>query len=635
MTPLSTYTQGRWSKGDLFPAPDSPELNAAFEKIKELAAEFETFRPQLKEDMDPRTLLDIIQRLEAIDRLANRIYAFAELNFAEDTQDQPAQVLMSRVEQAVAELSNRTLFFSLWWKGLSDESAQRLLDQCTDYRYWLDEIAHFKSSVLDEPEGAGGLRRVYASLTEGFSYRSDYRYWLEEMRHFKPYTLSEPEEKVINIKDVTGASALRNIYDSITNRYTFDLEVEGKVRKMTRGELMVYARHHDADLRARAYRELYRVYGDDGPILGQFYQALVRDWGNEKVALRTFRSPIAARNLSNDIPDDVVDLLLDVCSRNAPVFQRFFHLKARWLGMERLRRYDIYAPVAGSDKRYDFQQACEMTMDSFSQFDPLLAGLAKRVFAGQHADSEVRHGKRSGAFCLTALPELTPWVLLNYQGRAEDVATMAHELGHAVHSMLASHHSIFTAHACLPLAETASTFGEMLLVDRLLAQEDDESVRRDLLFRQVDDSYATIMRQAYFALFERQAHEMVTKNASADELSQAYVENLRRQFGDSVEVSDEFRWEWVSIPHIYHTPFYVYAYAFGQLLVLALYQQYRREGDDFKPRYLKILASGGSQAPVSLLADAGIDVRKESFWQGGFDGISELASQLEQLKSVG
>jgi oligoendopeptidase F len=220
---------------------------------------------------------------------------------------------------------------------------------------------------------------------------------------------------------------------------------------------------------------------------------------------------------------------------------------------------------------------------------------------------------------------------LNFQGRPDDVATMAHELGHAIHSMLASDHSVFTAMPSLPLAETASTFGEMLLVDRLLAREDDEAVRLDLLFRQVDDAYATIMRQAYFALFERQAHAMINEGASVDELSKAYMENLQQQFGEAVELSDEFRWEWVSIPHIYQVPFYVYAYAFGQLLVLSLYQQFQEEGEAFKPRYLKILSAGGSQAPVRILSEAGIDVYKPEFWQGGFDVVREMVEELEQI----
>jgi oligoendopeptidase F len=394
---------------------------------------------------------------------------------------------------------------------------------------------------------------------------------------------------------------------------------------------MVYVRQHDPELRAAAYQALYEVYEADAPILGQIYQGLVRDWHNEQVDLRHFSSPISARNLMNDIPDEVVETLLQVAERNAGIFQRYFRLKAKWLGMERLRRYDVYAPVVQSDKNYTFEQAAGMVFDSFRDFEPRLAELAQRVFDENHLDSEVRRGKRGGAFSYTALPEITPWVLVNYQGRAEDVAVLAHELGHAIHSMIASHHSLFTFHASLPLSETASTFGEMMLVDRLLTNERDENVRRDLLFRQVDDSYATIMRQSFFAIFEHTAHEMIRNGASVDDLANAYMENLQKQFGDSLELSDEFRWEWVSIPHIYDRPFYVYAYAFGQLLVLSLYQQFKAEGESFKPRYLEILSAGGSDAPAKVLSRAGIDVYSEGFWQGGFDVIARLVDELEAI----
>ena len=397
---------------------------------------------------------------------------------------------------------------------------------------------------------------------------------------------------------------------------------------------MVYARSYDPELRAAAYRELYRVYGEDGPILGQMYQSLVRDWHNENIDLRHFSSPLSVRNLANDIPDDVVDTLLGVCQDNIALFQRFFQLKARWLGLEKLRRYDIYAPVVKTEKKYTFDQATDLVFDSFQLFNPKIAGLARRVLEQDHLDSEVRHGKMSGAFCSTVAPDITPWVLVNFQGKPDDVATLAHELGHAIHSQLASEHSLFTFHSSLPLAETASTFGEMTLVDRLLATESDPSVRQTLLFRQVDDAYATIMRQAQFALFERRAHAMIHQGATVDDLSDAYLDNLHQQFGEAVEVGDEFRWEWVSIPHIYQTPFYVYAYTFGQLLVLSLYQQYKEEGKAFIPRYLSLLSAGGSRSPEKILSDAGINMHSSSFWQGGFNVVQDLITQLEAIPVV-
>ena len=585
-----TYTQSGWNLTELFASFADPAINKAYQDLEASTEKFVSQREELKPEISSEKFLQLVRDLEEMNKLGYRLYGFASLSFAANTQDQTAQINIARFQQFEAEMENRSLFFSLWWKALDDANAARLLD-------------------------ASG----------------DYRYWLEQMRNFKPYTLTEPEEKIINIKNVTGRSAHDMLYDSITNRYVFKVEVNGETKELTRGELMALVRTADPDLRARAYQELYRVYGEDAPILGQIYQNIVRDWKNENVSLRGFASPISVRNTINDLPDEVIDTLLDVTRKNIGIFHRFFRLKAQKLGMEKLRRYDIYAPLAESDKRYSFQEGADLTFEAFDRFDPKFAGLAKRVFDQGHVDSEVRKGKMGGAFCSTLGPDLTPWVMLNYQGKSDDVSTMAHELGHAIHSMMAEEHSLFTQHACLPLAETASTFGEMTLTDLMLERETDESVKQDILFGQLDDAFATILRQIYFALFEREAHSMIANNASVDELNAAYLANLKEEFGDSVDVSDEFKYEWVSIPHIYGTPFYVYAYAFGQLLVFALYKRYKEEGESFKPKYMRILSAGGSLAPIALLAESGMDVTKPEFWQGGFDVIDGMVKKLESL----
>jgi oligoendopeptidase F len=585
-----TYSLGKWDLSDLYPAHDSAEMKKAFEELEAQITAFEAYRDKLDPQMDVEEFMSAVEEQEKSTRLAYRIGQFAGLQFAADTQDQEALAFNAKVEQFMAGLQNKSLFFSLWWKSLEDEETER-----------------FKKVSLE------------------------YEYWLKQIRNFKPYTLTEPEEKIINIKDVTGVNAICNLYSTMTDRYVFKVEVDGEVKELTRGELMALVYGPDPDVRAACYQELYRVFGEDGLILGQMYQAIVRDYRNEKIDMRGFARPISVRNLSNDIPDEVIDVLLDVAEKNAMVFQRYFKLKAKWLKVDKLRRYDIYAPVAKSDKKYDYNDAVEMVLESFNDFDPKTAELAKRIFDEDHIDSEVRKGKRTGAFCSYGDPALTPYVMVNYNGKANDVGTLAHELGHAIHGMLAEHHNVFAYSSTLPLAETASTFAEMLLNDLLLEEEDDEAVRRDILFSQIDDAYATIMRQIYFALFEREAHEMVAKDASVDELCAAYQKNLERQFGDSLEVGEEFKWEWVSIPHIYYTPFYVYAYAFGQLLVFALYQQYKNEGKKFIPRYLEILSAGGSMPPIEVLDRAGVDVRTAEFWQGGFDVIAKLIDDLEAI----
>jgi oligoendopeptidase F len=349
------------------------------------------------------------------------------------------------------------------------------------------------------------------------------------------------------------------------------------------------------------------------------------------MTLRHFDSPIAVRNLTNDIPDPVVDTLLEVSRQNVSVFQDYFRLKADWVGMEKLRRFDLYAPLIEEEKDYPYDEAVAMVLDSLAGFSPVIAEHARQVFVTNHIDSEIRPGKDSGAFCAGMLPGMAPWVLVNYNGKAREVATLAHELGHAIHALMAADHSILTFHSSLPLAETASVFAEMILTERLLAEEPDPAVRRNMLAAAVDDAYATVMRQAYFTLFEREAHRMIKEGKTTDELRAAYLENLREQFGDAVDVDEGFQWEWAAIPHIYDRPFYCYAYSFGQLLVLSLYQQYRQEGESFVPRYLKILAYGGSASPEHILTEAGVDMTSPAFWQGGYDVIRGMVEQLSAL----
>ena len=587
------YTLSGWDLSELLPEPSEALIEERLGQVEETVLTFEGLRDKLSPEMDPEILVAAVRQYEALIEQAQMLGGYGSLWFSSDTQSPEALTFRNQMQQVFTDVQNRTLFFSLWWKSLDDEQAERLLP-----------------SAAEQP---------------------DYRHYLEEMRLFKPYTLDEKSEQLINVKDSNGIDALLTVYSMLTNRLEFDLTVDGETKKVTRGELMAQVYSPNPDQRAAAYQELYRVYGDESNILAQIYINRVRDWANENVELRKFDSPIAVRNLANDIPAAAVDALLDTARSNAPLFQRYFRLKAGWLGMEKLRRYDIYAPLAQSDKTVEFTAAARSVLDTFASFDEGIAAQAQRVFDENHIDSEVRKGKRGGAFCATLSPKVTPYVLMNWTGKVRDVATLAHELGHAIHSMMAEDHSLLTQHSSLPLAETASVFAEMVMTDKLLAQEKDPAVRRDILAGAVDDIYATVMRQAYFVLFEKEAHAAILKNKSQKELNAIYMANLAEQFGDSVEVGEEFQHEWVSIPHIYSTPFYCYAYSFGQLLVLALYRRYQQEGDAFKPGYLKILAYGGSARPEAILREAGIDITDPAFWQGGFDVIREMIDELESI----
>jgi oligoendopeptidase F len=589
-----TYTSSGWSLGELLPEPGEEIFSARLTDLEAAVAAFERRRADLDPGMDPRAFLEILRQYEDVTNRIQVLNGYASLWFYADTGSQEALTFRNRVRQAATAAGNRMIFFTLWWRGLSDDQAWRLLPSETEH--------------------------------------GDYRHYLQDLRRFKPHTLDEKSEQIINVKDENGMDAVITLYSMLTNRLEFNFQVDGETQKLTRDELMSYAFSPEPDLRAAAYQELYRVYSQEANILGQIYVNRVRDWYDEQVGLRGYSSPIAVRNLDNDIPDRAVEVLLEVSRENAKLFQRYFRLKAGWLGMDRLRRYDLYAPLATSDRKIEYADAVRSVLETFDDFHPTLAGYAERVFAEGHLDSEIRKGKRGGAFCYTVLPRYTPWVLVNFAGRVRDVATLAHELGHAVHSMLASGHCSLTQHASLPLAETASVFGEMLMTDRLLREEPDPLARRELLAAAVDDVYATVLRQAYFVLFESEAHEAVRAGRSTDELSEIYMGKLREQFGDSIDLAPEFRYEWLSIPHIYQTPFYCYAYSFGQLLVLALYRRYQEEGEAFKPGYLRLLSYGGSARPENILAEVGIDMTDRQFWQGGFDFVRERIDELESMK---
>jgi len=588
---LKDLRQAGWDLSELLPEPSEEVIAARLEELEVRVSAFEERRQELSPDMGSEKLLEVQQDYED---LLSRLFVlgyYGSLWFAADTQSQPALAYRNRIEQVLTGIQNRMLFYTLWWKQLDDAAAHALLPQ-------------------------GGKW-------------GDQRHFLQDLRRFKPFTLEEASEQIINLKDADGQDALLTLYAMLTTRLEFRFEVDGEEKILTRDELMSHVHSSRAELREAAYRELHRVYGDERNVLAQIYMHRVRDWYSENVGLRGFASPIAVRNLDNDVPDEAITTLIDVVRENSSLFRRFFRLKARWLGIERLRRYDIYAPMAESERTVSYQEAVSMVLETMADFHPLMAEKTERVFTERHIDSEIRKGKKGGAFCATVLPSQTPWVLVNYTGKVRDVATLAHELGHAIHSMMAEDHTLLTQSPSLPLAETASVFSEMLLTDRLLAEEKDPLVRRELLAAAIDDIYATVMRQAYFVRFELAAHDAVRAGRSTEDLDALYWETLTEQFGDAIELPEQFQHEWLTIPHIYHTPFYCYAYCFGQLLVLALYQRYKQEGDAFVPGYLKLLATGGSATPDAMLAEVGVDVTDADFWRGGFAVVEAMVQELE------
>jgi oligoendopeptidase F len=586
------YAQSRWDLSELVEGSDDAAIDGALGAIERRVAELESRRDTL-DAITGAGLAELVGLYEAISEEMSLLGAYASLRFAADTQDESAIALRNRVSHALTALGNRILFFTLWWKGLPEERA--------------------------------------AALNVGAVVGTDRAFFLEDQRRLRRYALDLRSEQLINTKDADGVSGLLTVFSMLVNRLSFELEIDGARRTLVRDELMTCFLSSDGSLRERAYQELGRVLERESKVLGQIYIHRVRDWHAEQVKLRGYASPIAVRNLSNDVPDAAVEAMLHAVESNAPIFHRYFRLKASWLGRDRLRRYDLYAPLGGGDRRVEYADAVETVLETFAAFHPRFAREARRVFDQGHIDSEIRRGKRGGAFCASVLPRLTPWLHVNFTGRLRDVATLAHELGHAIHGMMAAEHSMLTFHPSLPLAETASVFAELLVTDRLLRGEPDPVAQRELVAGALDDIYATVLRQAFFVRFEIDAHAAVLENSSTEALCDLYRRNLERQFGSSVEVEPEFRYEWLGIPHIFSVPFYCYAYSFGQLLVLSLFRRYRRDPDAFRDGYLRLLAHGGSARPQAVLAEAGIDISDPTFWEDGFAVVTEMIDRLESF----
>jgi oligoendopeptidase F len=592
---------GGWDITDLVKDPSSEEFSRFLRSIEEQLVQFEQSRQLLRQEISPEEFEGLIHMLESISEKVSIASGHAYLSYYADTSSNEASALVIKMEKLASEISNRMLFFDLWFKKQIDhENANRLIN---------------------------AIPKAYQ----------------EHLRHKRlvaKYSLSEPEEKIISTLEVTGISALIKIYDKMTSGFEFTMKVRHGRKTIekkfdNKEKLVSLVRSPDSNRREAAYKSLLQVYKKNSGVLGEIYQNIIMQWRDEAVLMRGYRSPISVRNIANNLDDATVQALLAACRNNVDIFHDYFIEKAKMLGMKKLHRYHLYAPIsnkASDSKKFTYARAVESVLDSFGDFEPQFRRLAERVFDEHHIDSEIRKAKRGGAFCYTVTPRLTPYVLLNFDGLTRDVSTLAHEFGHAIHSMVSSDMPLMVFHAPLPLAETASVFAEMLLNEKL-AEKMSKKDRRILLAEQIDNLYATIIRQAYFTLFEIDAHKAIGENnATIDAVAKIYMGNLKEQFGNSITLSPDFEWEWLYIPHFYHTPFYTYSYSFGNLLVLSLYKQYKLEGrSSFVPKYFNILSAGGSRKPEELLMEAGIDISEEEFWQQGFDYAQEMIQQLKAL----
>jgi oligoendopeptidase F len=582
----------RWDLSDLYPSTDSSRISDDLGRARSLADDLaKKYRGRVAL-LSPAELLAALQQFEQLMDVGYRPSMYASLVFAGQTNDEAAQALMNRTRQATTESFNEVRFFDVELKKLPADAFERL---------------------LAAPELAA------------------YRHYLNAMRRFAPHTLSEAEEKLSEVKNLTGRAAFSQLYTEVSGRLRIPLEVEGEKKEVTVAEARALRSSPDRALRRRATDGLMKAFEEQSHVLNYCFNTLFQDHALE-VQQRGFGHVAEPTYLEDELSTEVVEGLMTTTERHYPLAQRYMKLKARALGLSDFSSHDVLAPLGKSERKVDFEGGKRLVLESFGAFEPRFAEIAAEFFDRRWIDVLPRQGKRDGAFCSGMLPALHPYVLVNYNQRIEDVSTVAHELGHGIHFYLARRNSPLNFWPTTPMAETASVFGELLLMRRLLDAEKDRDVRRELLGVRIEDILSTVFNQVSYTRWEQKAHaRRAASIVPAEELSKLWMDERARLYGDAVRFLPQDRWGFLSIGHFVHYRFYCYSYAFGQLLVLALFRKYEEEGAAFVPRYVELLSSGGSDTPQKLLQRVGVDLADPGFWQRGFDTLKSLLDEFEAL----
>jgi oligoendopeptidase F len=585
-------TELTWNTALLYPAPDSPELEADLASFEPRAAGFRERYFEKVASLDNDALLDAIREYEAMQMAMTRPFCYSHLLFAADSGNETNRALSQRCSELGSRLSQLLLFFDLELMQLEDDRFEAFC-------------------------------RLPAAAA--------YVHFLQGIRKFRPYTLKENEERLLTRKDLTGVNAFTRLFDELSASLRYRMEMEGEEREFTGEELLALLHHVSPEVRFRAFTTFLEKHGEQGIVWNSIFNTMALDHGQE-MELRGYRTPIQPTNIGNEIPDEAVEHLMQVTEANYGLAQEYFRLKARMLGMDKIRNCDLYAPVAEAERKYPFDEARDLVVSSYSAYDPEFGAIVRAFFDERRVDVFPRPGKSGGAFAMGISPVSPPFLLLNFTGTLRDLATIAHEAGHGLHFVLSQKQSMLNYHAPLPLAETASVFGEMLLTRMLLDRESDPAVRKSLLCAKIEDIIATTFRQTVLTRFELRLHgERQTGLLSNDRVAEIWLEENSRLFGDAVEMIPAYRWGWSYISHFIHSRFYCYSYTFAELLVLALYQKHLEEGESFKPGYRRLLESGGALSPADTARLAGIDITEGGFWQKGYDVVRELMGELKKI----
>ena len=583
----SAATLPAWNLDHLYAGPEAPALRADLNLVRDQSVAFaKAFKGRLA-DLDGAAFGGAIADYESSTEVLWRISSYAQLLFASDKSDAKIAKFYQTILEALNDVSKETLFFTLEINRLDEAVLAR---------------------QMKDPKAAR------------------YAPWIRDLRAFKDHELGEELERLFHEKSVTGGAAWVRLFDETLASARFPLA--GK--SLTLSESLNLLSHRDRKKRQAAAAAVGQGLGEKSRLFGLVFNTLIKDKAIED-AWRHYPRPISYRNLSNYVEDEVVDALIGaVKSSYKDLAHRYYGLKAKWLGLKRLSSWDLLAPLPeASDSRYTWPEAKSLVLAAYRGFEPKLADLADQFFAGRWIDAAPRAGKDSGAFCHSTVPSVHPYVLLNFHGRARDVATLAHELGHGVHQMLASAQGTLMASTPLTLAETASVFGEMLAFQAMLERETNPKRRRLLLASKVEDMLNTVVRQIAFCEFETRLHaERKSGELLPERIGEIWLDVQRESLGQAFRFDEDYRHYWSYISHFVHAPFYVYAYAFGDCLVNSLYALFRSGHSGFQAKYLEMLRAGGTKRHKELLAPFGLDASDPKFWRQGLGIISGFIDEL-------
>jgi len=562
-----------WDLEPLLDGQGEERIDAQLDEAQQRADAFAERYAGKVAELDGPGLVAAMREIADIYELVGKAGSYASLRFSTDTTDPARGALLQKVEERGTAIETKLLFFGLEWAALDDEKAEELL-------------------------AADGLDFA--------------RHHLRMERRYRPHLLSEPEEKLLSEKSVTGRSAWSRLHSEQVSA----IEVDGEPLDVALSRLL----SPDREVRRSTAEAVTEALAPGLRTRAFIYNTLIYDKAVDD-RLRKYPTWLTSRNLANEVSDESVQALVEAVKSRYDIPQRWYRLKAQMLGLDRLADYDRSAAVTSEDERFGWEESRDLVLDSFGSFSPELEALARRFFDERWIDAPVRPGKRGGAFCASAVPSVHPYVMLNFTFKRRDVLTLAHELGHGLHFALAARQGILQQGTPLTVAETASVFGETIVFNRLLEQTSEPSSRLSLLSEAIEGAIATVFRQTAMNQFEEAVHtaRRTEGELSVDRFNELWASTQADLFGDSVEITDGYRTWWSYIPHFIGTPGYVYAYAYGQLLALSVYGRYLEEGAPFVPRYIEMLAAGGSMLPEDLGRIVGIDLADPGFWSAGLE----------------